>query len=187
MARPLRLRPANGIFHITARGNRRQAIFLDDIDRERFLGRITATVDRYGWNCHAYCLMGNHLHLLIVTPKENLSEGMQWLLGCYAQSFNARHSFDGHLFQGRFGSRFVTSNWHLLELARYVVLNPTRAGMCENAGAWRWSSFRATAGMEPVPAFLTIDWLLEQFGRNRSAARAAYASFVAEGASRRRA
>jgi REP-associated tyrosine transposase len=178
--RPLRLRPAGGIFHITARGNRRQVIFVDDIDRERFLARLAAVISRCAWVCHAYCLMDNHVHLLVETPDENLSDGMQRLLGGYAQGFNRRHDLDGHLFQGRFHSRLVVSNWHLLELARLIVLNPVRAGMREGAGDWAWSSYRATAGSIPAPRFLRLDWLLAQFGRDRHAAREAYMRFVAE-------
>src|SRR5690349_10100890 len=139
MPRPLRLRPAEGIFHLTARENRRQRIFVDDIDRERCLARLATAVERFTWTCHAYCLMGNHLHLLIATLEENLSESMQWLLGRYAQNFNERHDLDGHLFQGRFKSRLVRSEPHLVELARYVVLNPVRAGLCRAAGDWPWS------------------------------------------------
>jgi putative transposase len=178
--RPLRLRPAGGIFHITARGNRRQAIFLADADRERFLRLLENVVARFAWICHAYCLMDNHVHLLVETPQGNLSDGMQQLLGQYAQAFNRRHDVDGHLFQGRFDSKLVQSNWHLLELARYIVLNPVRAGMRVAAGDWPWSSYRAAAGEIRAPRFLTLDWLLGQFGRDLETARASYARFVLE-------
>jgi len=107
------------------------------------------------------------------------------LLGRYAQGFNERHSLDGHLFQGRFKSRLVKSEPHLVELARYVVLNPVRAGLCRSAGDWPWSSYEATAGLGPAPRFLTTEWLLEQFGRDLRTARAAYTDFVAEGVERR--
>jgi REP-associated tyrosine transposase len=185
MPRPPRLQPPGGIFHLTSRGNRRQPIFVEEIDRQRCLERIATAVERFEWICHAYCLMGNHLHLLVTTPKENLSSSMQWLLGRYAQGFNARHALDGHLFQGRFKSRLVLSEPHLVELARYVVLNPVRAGMCRSAAEWPWSSYRATAGLSRVRSFLSTDWLLEQFGRNRETARAAYVDFVESGAQRR--
>jgi len=158
---------------------------VDDIDRERCLERIATAVERFKWICHAYCLMGNHLHLLVVTPEENLSEGMQWLLSRYAQGYNEPHSLDGHLFQGRFKSKLVLSEPHLVELARYVVLNPVRAGICRSAIEWPWSSYRATADLAAVPRFLTTGWLLEQFGRDRRTARAAYIDFVAEGATRK--
>ena len=131
---PLRIVPADGIFHITARGNRRQAIFVDDDDRRWFLSLFECAVSTFGWTCYACCLMGNHVHLLIQIRDENLSEGMQWLLGRYAQDFNWRHGFDGHLFQGRFKSEIVTSDRHLLELSRYIVLNPVRAGVRASAG-----------------------------------------------------
>jgi putative transposase len=167
---------------VTARGNRRQGVFVDDADRERFLTMLETTVDRYGWACHAYCLMDNHVHLLIQTPTESLSQGMQWLLGCYAQGFNRRHGYDGHLFQGRFHSVLVASSWHLLELARYVALNPVRARMCATPRDWPWSSFRATAGLAARPRFLALDWMLAQFGREPAVASQAYATFVAEGA-----
>src|SRR5262249_23295982 len=129
MPRPPRLAPPGGIFHITSRGNRRQVIFFDDDDRRWFIRLLDRAVGRFRWKCHAYCLMDNHLHLLVETPDENLSQGMQWLLGRYAQDFNWRHGFDGHLFQGRFKSQRVQSNWHLIELGRYIVLNPVRARM----------------------------------------------------------
>lgn len=184
--RPPRIAPAGGIFHITARGNRRQLIFLDDDDRRWLLRLFGAAVARFRWTCHAYCLMGNHLHLLIELSDESLSGGMQWLLGRYAQDFNWRHDVDGHLFQGRFKSETVESNWHLLELSRYIANNPVRAGLCETAADWTWSSYQATLGTVPVPGFLTVDWLLAQFGQTVETRRAAYAVFVAEGADRAR-
>lgn len=142
---------------------------------------LETAVKRFRWTCHAYCLMDNHVHLLLETADENLSAGMQWLLGRYAQDFNWRHGFDGHLFQGRFKSQPVVSNWHLLELSRYIVLNPVRAGMRAVAGDWPWSSYRAAVGSTAAPRFLTLDWLLAQFGQDDAGARANYASFVAAG------
>lgn len=182
MPRPPRIAPAGAIFHITTRGNRRQDIFLSDDDRRWFLHLFDAAVERFGWICHAYCLMGNHVHFLIELRDENLSEGMQWLLGRYAQDFNWRHGYDGHLFQGRFKSETVASNWHLLELSRYIVLNPVRAGICAQAADWPWSSYRAAVGTVGAPRFLSPDWLLEQFGHTPEARRAAYCQFVADGA-----
>jgi REP element-mobilizing transposase RayT len=184
MPRPPRIAPAGSIFHITTRGNRRQGIFLDDDDRRRFLRLLDGTVAQFRWRCHAYCLMDNHVHLLVELTDENLSDGMQWLLGRYAQDFNWRHGFDGHLFQGRFKSELVESNWHLLEVSRYIVLNPVRAGMRTSAAEWPWSSYRAAVGTIASPPFLTLDWLLELFGRTLQAQRDTYASFVADGAIR---
>jgi REP element-mobilizing transposase RayT len=172
---------------LTARGNRRQPIFLDDDDRRWFLRLFAAAVKKYHWTCHAYCLMGNHVHLLIELREETLSEGMQWLLGRDAQDFNWRHDYDGHLFQGRFRSELVESNVHLLELSRYIVNNPVRANLCPTAADWPWSSYRAAVGAIRKPPFLTVDWLLEPFGHTVERRRETYAGFVADGAIRARA
>ncbi len=128
--------------------------------------------------------MDNHVHLLITTSTENLSEGIRWLLGHYAQGFNRRHGLEGHLFQGRFHSRLVVSPWHLLELSRYIVLNPVRAGICATPGEWPWSSYRPTAGKISPPRCLALDWLLAQFGRDRTTSLEAYMRFISEGAPR---
>jgi putative transposase len=176
--RPHRLQPAGGVFHITSRGNRRQEIFVDDADRELFLAILGEVVARYRWRCHAYCLMPNHYHLLIETTEENLSIGMHRLNFLHAMRFNHRHGFDGHLFQGRFHSVLVESNHHLIELTRYIVLNPVRGGLCTHPLEWRWSSFRAAVRKVRRPRFLTLDWVLAQFGDTSERACAAYQSFV---------
>ena len=178
MARLRRLLFPGAIYHVTTRGNRGQLIFLDDLDRERFLELLDDVVKRFGWICHAYCLMGNHYHLVIETPDANLSAGMHRLNGLYAQRFNRRHEVEGHLFERRFHAELVTSNAHLLELSRYVPLNPMRAGICRDAAGYRWSSFRATVGDVPRPRFLTTAWLLSQFGRTPEEAREAFRRFV---------
>jgi len=187
MARPPRLQPVGGIFHITARGNRGQEIFTDERDRERFVRLLEEVVARFGWVCHAYCLMSNHFHLLIETPDANLSRGMHRLNFRYAQWFNHQHGFEGHLFQRRFHSVRVESNWHLIELSRYIVLNPVRAGLCADPGDWPWSSYRAVIAAIRPPRFLTVRWLLEQFGSDPSRAAAAFASFVRDTPRRTRA
>jgi putative transposase len=143
-----------------------------------FVRRLDQVVARFRWFCHAYCLMGNHYHLLVETPKPNLARGMRQLSGVYAQQFNRRHSRRGHLFQARYHAVLVEKERHLLELARYLVLNPVRAKLCDRPGAWRWSSYRATAAFELPPRFLTIDWLLSQFGENRQVAQRLYRDFV---------
>ena len=181
MARPLRLEYEGAVYHVTSRGNAGTAIFLNDADRARFLEVLGTVVDRFGWICHAYCLMTNHYHLLIETPQPNLSRGMQHLNGVYTQWFNRQHSRAGHLVQGRFKSIVVEKESHLLELARYVVLNPVRAKMVRSARHWRWSSYRATAGQVDPPGFLTTDWLLSQFARSRGKAIRAYRDFVRQG------
>jgi len=183
VARPPRIQLAGGIYHVTARGNRRQRIFLDDVDRERFLQILPVVAARYEWRCHAYCLMPNHYHLVIETAKPTISAGMQKLNGGYAQWFNHKHQLDGHLFQGRFHAVLVESDWHLLELSRYVVLNPVRAGLCTQAGEWPWSSFRAiTAAVSPA-SFLDLEPVLAWFGVEPNRARAAFRAFVEDAAS----
>ena len=174
MARPLRLAFPGAVYHLTSRGNARQKIFFTDADRELFLSTLSGVVRRYHWVCHAYCLMANHYHLLIETPKANLSIGMRQLNGIYTQSFNRRHHRVGHLFQGRFKAILVEKEAHLLELCRYVVLNPVRVKGGASAQSWKWSSYRATAGLGSVPEFLSTDWILEQFGKSRSRAQQHY-------------
>ena len=181
MARPLRVQFDGAIYHITSRGNARQEIFLDDTDRRSFLEVLAEVVDRFGWICHAYCLMPNHYHLLIETPEPNLSQGMQLLNGVFTQRFNRHHKRLGHVLQGRYKAILVERESHLLELARYVVLNPVRAEMVRSAKDWPWSSYRATSGQAEKPSYLTIDWVLAQFGSNRSLAISAYRMFVRQG------
>ncbi|HEV8340821.1 MAG TPA: transposase [Candidatus Binatia bacterium] len=181
MARPLRLEFPWAVYHLTSRGNARQKVFLTDNDRDHFLSTLSDVTSRYGWLCHAYCLMDNHYHLLVETPKANLSIGMRQLNGIYTQAFNRRHNRVGHLFQGRYKAILVEKDSHLLELCRYVVLNPLRIKGKGKAEHWKWSSYRATAGMASVPEFLTVDWILEQFGRSRSDAQAHYRAFVRDG------
>lgn len=181
MSRPLRLEYSGAVYHLTARGNARQAIFLDNADREMFLACLGGVVARFGWLCHAFCLMDNHYHLLVETPEANLSRGMRQLNGVYTQRFNRRHQRAGHVFQGRFKAIVVERDSHLLELCRYVVLNPVRAGMVKQAARYKWSSCPATLGMAPCPDWLSTEWLLAQFGKRRSVARAKYADFVVQG------
>lgn len=181
MARPLRIQFPHAVYHVTARGNERKPIVRDDDDRERFVQTLARTVQQYKVICHAWVLMNNHYHLLIETPSSNLSQSIRHLNGVYTQGFNRRHRRVGHLFQGRFKAILVDKETYLLELCRYVVLNPARAGMVKHPKAWPWSSYRATVGVEPIPSWLTVDWLLGQFGSQRSRAKAAYRQFVEEG------
>ena len=178
MARPLRIEFEGALYHVTARGNERKPIVRDDGDRRTWLATLAKTVSRFGWLLHAWCLMDNHHHLVVETPNANLARGMRQLNGVYAQRFNARYRRSGHLFGGRYKALLVQGNAHLLELARYVVLNPVRAGLCAHPAEWRWSSYRATAGLAPAPPFLTTSWLLGQFGRDDTRARAGYRAFV---------
>ena len=181
MARPLRLEFTGAVYHLTGRGNARQKIFFNDADREMFVETLARVIERYGWIWHAYCLMANHYHLLVETPKANLSLGMRQLNGIYTQSFNRRHKRVGHLFQGRFKAILVEKDAYLLELCRYIVLNPVRVKGDIKMDGWKWSSYRATAGLASAPSFLSIDWVLGQFGKNRRAAQKRYREFVREG------
>jgi REP element-mobilizing transposase RayT len=181
MARPLRLEHENAIWHLTARGNEQRDIFRDDIDRERFLVMLGQTVIRLGWKVLAWVLMSNHYHLVVQTPQPNLSQGMHWLNGRYAQWFNRRHDRHGHLFQGRFHGVLVEREAYLLTVARYVVLNPVRAMMVETAADWRWSSYRQTAGFETPEPWLAVEDLLESFGGANAHGCDEYVQFVAGG------
>jgi len=181
MARPLRLEFAGALYHITSRGDGREAIYLSDVDRQLHLNVLADTCERFNWLCHAYCLMGNHYHLLMETPEANLSKGMRHLNGVYTQRFNQSHGRVGHVFQGRFRAILVEKESYLLEVARYIVLNPVRAQMVRAAIDWPWSSYRATAGIVEGPEWLGVDWLLSAFGNNSAKAIDAYERFVADG------
>lgn len=181
MVRPLRLEFAGALYHVTARGNRREDIYLGDEDRIGFLDLLGEVYLRFNWAVRAYCLMTNHYHLVIETPDANLSKGMRQLNGVYTQRFNRRHHRVGHLFQGRYHAILVQKDAYLLELTRYVVLNPLRAGMVADAGQWPWSSYQAMVGKERTPRWLETDWLLAQFGTARRRAVQLYVQFVREG------
>lgn len=181
MSRPLRIEYPGAFYHLTSRGNARESIFRDDVDREILLDAAGEVVERFHWRIHAYCLMGNHYHLLAETPQPNLSRGMRWLNGVYTQRFNRRHERVGHVFQGRFKAILVERETYLLELARYIVLNPVRAGMVHAPGAWRWSSYRATSGERPVPDWLSVEGILDRFGNGSGRAVERYREFVAAG------
>ena len=143
MPRPLRTDLPDGIFHVTARGVDGAPIFRDDDDRRSFLRLLRETVTRYRWACHAFCLMTNHYHLVLEARQPDLSLGIQRLNGTHAQRFNRRHGRTGHLFGARYASWVVDSEAHFRATCRYVLLNPVRAGLCDRARDWPWSSARA--------------------------------------------
>jgi len=178
MSRPLRIEYEGALHHVMSRGNARQAIVLDDEDRAAWITALARTAERFGWVIWAYCLMDNHYHLLVETPNANLSRGMRELNGVFTQSFNRRHGRVGHLFQGRFKALVVDKDAYLLELCRYVVLNPVRAGMVEKAIDWRWSSHRVVMARAIGPKSLCVDKLLALFGSEASQQRRAYSRFV---------
>lgn len=166
MARPLRIEFPGAVYHITSRGNGCEDIYLSDEDRRIFLQVLSHVVDRFDWVCHAWCLMTNHYHLMIETPRGNLSQGMRHLNGVYTQRFNRAHGRVGHVFQGRFKAILVEKDAYLLALCRYIVRNPVAAGMVKDVAEWTWSSYRSTAGLDQVPAFACVGWIMEQFGGN---------------------
>lgn len=182
MARPLRIEYPGAVYHITSRGNEQRPIFRDDFDRQQFVDIFAEVVQRFRWHVYAWVQMGNHYHLFVMTPEANLARGMHRLNQLYAQYFNRRHHRVGHLFQGRYKALLVEKSDYFLEVLRYVVLNPVRAGLVPTAADWRWSSFRATAGLEDAPAWLDVDSVLDEFDCwDRGAARLAYQEFVAWG------
>ena len=178
MSRPLRIEYPGAVYHVTSRGNEKRPVFKDDQDRLNFLNTLQHVNKRYNWICHAYCLMTNHYHVLIETPDGNLSLGMRQLNGVYTQIFNKRHGRTGHLFQGRYKAILVQKDSHLLEVCRYVVLNPVRARMVENPADYPWSSYLSNAGTEKPHPSLTTDWVLGQFSGKRAKAEQEYRKYV---------
>lgn len=182
MSRPLHLEFPNALYHVTSRGDRRENIYEDEEDRLKFLEIFQTVIANYNWLCHGYCLMDNHYHLILETPDGNLSKGMRQLNGVYTQTSNRRHKRSGHLFQGRYKAILVDKNHYLLELSRYVVLNPLRArNMVSRLEDWPWSSYLAMVGDTPKPEWLTTDWILSLFDKRKKIAQEQYRRFVLEG------
>ena len=159
MPRPPRLSIHGATYHVMARGNRKQLIFHSDRDRAKFLAIVSNSVERYGALLLAYCLMGNHFHLIVTTPRGNISAFMRQVNGVFTQYSNWRHQRVGHLLQGPFKAVIVENDIHLLTALAYVLNNPVEAGLRPTASAWRWSSFRAAAGLSAAPSFLSLEWL----------------------------
>jgi putative transposase len=161
MARPHRPLAAGLIYHVTARGNDKAPLFLTVADYEVFLSGLAVARHLDALLCHAYCLMPNHYHLLVETPRANLDDAMQRLNGTYATRFNRHHERTGHVFQGRYGTKLITDDSYALTVIRYIATNPVRAGLCTRPEEWPWSSHAATAGLAPPQPFLTsrvIEW-----------------------------
>ena len=178
MARRPRNEIAGGIYHVYARGVDRQAIFRDDVDRFTYLKILGRVVKKRGWRCLAYCLMDNHIHLLIETRDANLSRGMQELHGSFGSAHNARHGRVGHVFQGRFGTTLVTADSQLWAVVAYLIRNPVEAGLCDRPENWRWSSHRAALNGNS-PAWLDVPRLLSYFDSSDGDARTRYAELIA--------
>ena len=181
MARPLRIEYAGALYHVTSRGDRRENIYHDDEDRLIWLEIFSQVCSRYNWRCHAWCQMDNHYHILVETAEGNLSKGMRQLNGVFTQKSNRKHGQVGHVFQGRFKAILVQQDAYLLELSRYVVLNPVRAGMVKDTADWPWSSYQSMIGKSATPEWLETDWLLACFGKQRKRAIVKYIDFVRAG------
>jgi REP element-mobilizing transposase RayT len=178
MARPLRIEFADALYHVTSRGNEQRAIFRSNRDRQTFLLFLGMAARRFGWSVTAWVLMTNHFHLVIQTPEPNLSQGMQWLNSAYVGWFNRFHKRCGHLYQGRFKALLIDKEAYFAEVLRYVALNPVRATMCERPEQYRWSSYRATAGLEVAPEWLDLATVHQLFGPDPESAHAPYREFV---------
>ncbi len=178
MSRSLRIQFPGAIYHVTARGNNKQDIFFREEDADMFLEIVAQAVMRYEIVIHAYCLMINHYHFLIEIPQGNISEPMRYINQVYSQRFNKRYERVGHVFQGRYKSKLVEKEAHLLEVSRYIVNNPVRAGSVKAAGEYTWSSYRQTAGMSIVQGWLTVSWIHSLFDGPSSTAIDRYTAFV---------
>ncbi len=181
MGRSLRHAPAGGYFHVTSRGNNKGLVYLDDSDRRRFLYLLARFARRHSWVVLTYCLMTNHYHLVLHLPSGGLSKGMQLLNSGYACRFNRRHDRIDHVFRQRFSSTEIEDEAHLVEACRYAVLNPVRAGLCESAEDWPWSSYRASIGLELADPCLDDTALLRLFDDSPDEARRAFRAFVEQG------
>lgn len=181
MSRPLRIEFPGALYHVMSRGNERRRIVRDEADFRRRIDWLRRTVETCGWRVHAFVVMPNHEHLLLQTPRPNLSVGMQFLNGNYTGYFNRRHQRVGHLFQGRFKAQLVEQEGYLLEVSRYVHLNPVRAKLVELPQQWPFSSFAGYYQASRALAWVDYRAVLGEFARQEAAARRAYRRFVRAG------
>lgn len=180
MARKPRIHFPGGLYHVILRGNGGQPVFLSDDDRYRFYLLLQEGTCRFGYRVHAFCLMTTHVHIALQAGDIPLSRGMQNLSFRYTRWINWREKRTGHLFQGRYKAILVDGDSYLLELARYIHLNPVRAGMVKDPEEYTWSGHRAYLGKEFLP-WLTTDWMLGHFGKSVAKARGGYRDFVLDG------
>jgi putative transposase len=184
MPRPPRIEVPDGVYHVNANAIHGTGLFLDDLDRRRWLRLLAAVVDRFWWECCAYCLLSTHYHLVIRIRELTLARGMQYLNARHAECFNRRHERRGHVFGARYHSTLIEKESHALEVCRYLPLNPVRAGLCNSPESWPWSSLAATVGLAEPPPFLRPEWVLGLFGTSPGTARLRYRAFVEDGARR---
>ena len=181
MARPLRIQYPGAMYHIISRGIGRMTIFHNEKDWKKFTHFMERVIKKYNWNCHAYCLMGTHYHILLETPDANLVPGMKQLNQFYSQFYNWKYHRVGPVLQGRYKSWLVEKGEKFLDNSRYIVNNPVNAKMVQHPSEWPYSSFRATRGLEKVPGFLETDFLLKHFSSSRKKAQTMYEDFVLAG------
>ncbi|MGO8989041.1 MAG: REP-associated tyrosine transposase [bacterium] len=178
MSRPLRIQYPGAFYHVTSRGNERKMVFQSTRDREKYLSYLESAHERYGAVVHTYCLMGNHYHLLLETPRGNLSQIIHHINGAYTTYFNIKRDRSGHLFQGRFKGILVEKDAHCKELSRYIHLNPVRAGIVKSPTEYPWSSYRYFIGKDKKPQWLTTELVLGDFGGERRKGYRRYREYV---------
>lgn len=181
MARPLRLQYPGAFYHITSRGNEGRAIFRTNRDREKFLSYLESAHERYGGIIHVYCLMENHYHLLLETPRGNLAQILHHINGAYTTYFNIKRRQSGHLFQGRYRGILVEKDSYGQELSRYIHLNPVRADLVETPAQYPWASYPFYIGLKEKPSWVTTEFILGYFGKDGVSARENYRRFVEDG------
>ena len=184
MARKSRIHYPSAVYHVILRGNAGNPVFFDDKDRYRFYLILQYAVEKFGCRIHALCLLDNHIHLVIQVDEIPLSRIMQNVSLRFTKWINYSQSRTGHLFQGRYKALLIDVETYLLELVRYVHLNPVRAGIVSTAAEYRWSSHRGYLGKELIP-WLTSDFILSIFSQDADQARMGYESFVNDGVDER--
>lgn len=178
MARQPRGAIEAGRYHVCTRSAGKVKHFRDDLDRTDFCNRIAKAVKKFRWRCEMFCLMTTHYHLMLDVPEDGLQRAMHWLNGTYAQQFNRRHGRWGHLCGARYTATPIESKLQLIRTAAYVALNPVRAGICENAEDYVWSSYRGTAGFDRQFDFVDDRELLAFFGGERKSASRRFRRYV---------
>lgn len=181
MSRPPRITASECLYHVWVRATGGGLLFIDLEDRQRLLRVLRYTCEKHGWLVRAYAQLSTHHHLLVWTPEDDLSRGMQLMSGVYSQTFNRRHARFGHLVSSRFSSKIVDSEEYAKEICRYIVLNPVRAGLCRRPEEWVWTSYRATIGLGSGPEYLETTWVQRLFGDDLWTGGARFRQFVEAG------
>lgn len=182
MVRPLRIEYKDALYHVTARGNEKGEIFTDDADRRRFIDILKRETERYSARLYAYVLMGNHYHLMIQTPDANLSDLMHRMQTAYTVYYNRKHERCGHLFQGRYKAIIVEKDAYLMELSRYIHLNPVRAGFAAAPELWEWSSYGEYIAERQIVKWIRREEILKYFRNHPGGKVRAYRGYVEAGA-----